>query len=77
MAAKLNFIAYYIVGIPSAYIFGFWLEMGVEGLWLGMTLGLCFVAFASSYILYRQDWQELSHEAIKRLSIIPSIQNQM
>ena len=70
LAAKLNFISYYVVGIPLGILFGFKLGWGVEALWLGMTAGLCFASCANGIILYRCDWEELTHDTRKRLSII-------
>ncbi|KAL9179593.1 hypothetical protein ACHAXT_008883 [Thalassiosira profunda] len=69
LAAKLNFVAYYIIGIPLGYILAIPFGMGVEGLWYGMTVGLCFVSTVLTVVLLRCDWQELSLETRKRLSI--------
>ena len=69
LCATLNFIAYYIVGIPLGYALAFIFGMGVEGLWLGMTVGLIFVSIANTIILFRSDWQALSLDTRKRLSI--------
>ncbi len=44
----ITFIAYWIIGIPAAYIFGIELNMGVQGVWYGLTLGL----LTSSILLY-------------------------
>ena len=39
LAAKLNAIAYYVVGIPLGYLLGLPLGLGVEGLWYGLVAG--------------------------------------
>jgi MATE family multidrug resistance protein len=36
----ITFIAYWIVGLPVGYFFGFTLKMGVQGVWFGLLLGL-------------------------------------
>lgn len=36
----ITFIAYWIVGLPVGYILGFTLELGVQGVWIGLLLGL-------------------------------------
>lgn len=78
VAAKLNFVAYYIIGIPLGYVLGFRLGFGVDGLWLGMTAGLCFISTVMSIIVYRCDWQQLCLDTRKRLSIaLPGTQNQV
>ena len=37
-------IAYWVIGLPSGYLFGFVFEMGASGIWLGFILGLSFAA---------------------------------
>ena len=44
----IAFVAYWIIGIPSAYIMGITLDWGVKGVWYGLTLGLV----TSSILLY-------------------------
>ena len=36
----ITFIAYWIIGIPLGYFLGIKLEMGVNGIWYGLTFGL-------------------------------------
>ena len=36
----ITFIAYWILGLPSAYLFGFILEYDVQGVWMGLLVGL-------------------------------------
>jgi len=36
----ITFIAYWIVGLPVGYFLGFTLELGVQGVWIGLLLGL-------------------------------------
>ncbi|OIW06959.1 hypothetical protein TanjilG_18347 [Lupinus angustifolius] len=40
LCVLINFIAYYVVGIPSAIIFAFVLHIGGMGLWMGIICGL-------------------------------------
>lgn len=44
----ITFFAYWIVGLPVAYLLGIQLNLGVKGIWYGLTLGL----FTSSILLY-------------------------
>ncbi len=46
----ITFIAYWIIGLPVAYLLGIYFNMGVEGIWYGLTLGL----LTSSVLLYFQ-----------------------
>ena len=36
----ITFIAYWIVGLPVGYLFGFILDYGVQGVWIGLLFGL-------------------------------------
>ena len=36
----ITFIAYWIVGLPTGYLFAFILDLGVQGVWIGLLLGL-------------------------------------
>lgn len=36
----ITFIAYWIISLPIGYLFGFTLELGVIGIWIGLLIGL-------------------------------------
>jgi MATE family multidrug resistance protein len=42
----ITLIAYWVLGIPASYLFGFVLEMGPEGVWYGLLVGLTASAIA-------------------------------
>lgn len=44
----IAFVAYWIIGLPLAYLFGIYFGWGIKGLWYGLTTGL----FSSSLMLY-------------------------
>lgn len=44
----ITFFAYWVVGIPTAYVLGIHLHWGVQGIWYGLSLGL----LTSSVLLY-------------------------
>lgn len=44
----ITFVAYWIIGLPTAYLLGVVLDFGVQGIWYGLTLGL----LSSSLLLY-------------------------
>ncbi|PRD45457.1 MATE family efflux transporter [Sphingobacterium haloxyli] len=44
----ITFVAYWIVGIPAAYLMGIYFNIGVQGVWYGLSLGL----LTSSILLY-------------------------
>lgn len=45
-------VSYWLIGMPACYLFAFVLGLGVEGVWLGLAVGLA-VAFAA--LLWRFD----------------------
>ncbi|RZK56769.1 MAG: MATE family efflux transporter [Pedobacter sp.] len=36
----ITFLSYWIIGIPLGYFLGFYLDLGVKGIWYGLTFGL-------------------------------------
>jgi MATE family multidrug resistance protein len=40
----ITLVAYWIIGLPSSYVFGFILGFGVQGVWWGLSLGLTIAA---------------------------------
>jgi MATE family multidrug resistance protein len=68
LAAKYNFVAFYIIGIPLGYTLGVREGYGVEGLWLGITAGLFSIAIGGTTVVMQSDWKKLASEANSRLS---------
>jgi len=44
----ITFFAYWLIGLPSCYILGIYFNIGIQGIWYGLTLGL----LTSSVLLY-------------------------
>jgi len=44
----ITFLAYWVIGLPVAYLLGIVMDIGVSGIWYGLTLGL----LTSSVLLY-------------------------
>ena len=42
----ISLIAYWLIALPFAYLFGFWLDLGPSGVWIGYGLGLLTAAVA-------------------------------
>lgn len=50
----ITFIAYWIIGLPAGYLFGFIFNYGVEGVWIGLSLGLfCSALFLTLRFNYK------------------------
>jgi MATE family multidrug resistance protein len=47
-------IAYWLFGLPFSYIFAFWFDWGVDGIWYGFIIGLGIAAAGLSYRFVRK-----------------------
>jgi len=65
--ALLNVTGYYVLGIP----FGIWLafkkDMGLHGLWYGLTLALVYCSAFGVYISLKTDWKREVQKVTDRL----------
>ena len=68
MGAKLNFVAYYIIGLPPAALLAIYFGLSVVGLWIGMTLGLAVTSIMGIIIMFQSDWDDLVLVAHKQLA---------
>ncbi|MFN8396516.1 MAG: MATE family efflux transporter [Bacteroidia bacterium] len=50
----ITFVAYWLVGLPAAYVFSEPLGLGVEGIWYGLTTGL---GFSAGLLAIRLVWR--------------------
>jgi len=69
LGAKMNFVAYYLVGLPLAITLAFHFHQNLKGLWIGMTLSLFLVAAVGTFItVCRTDWNKLVNDAQDRVN---------
>lgn len=59
----LNLISYYIIALPSGFLFAFYYNMELLGLWTGMILALVFVSGSQTYFIFTSDWEKIFKEA--------------
>lgn len=43
-------------------------HLGVVGLWIGMTVGLCVISIVGSVLVQKSDWALIAQEASARLA---------
>ncbi|KAG0694844.1 mate-domain-containing protein [Suillus ampliporus] len=69
VGAILNLSAYYVIGIP----FGVWLtfkrDMGLVGLWVGITVALVYCSAWGIYLCITADWQKEVRKVLGRLAV--------
>ena len=60
--------AYYIVSIPLACIFTFYVKMDVRGLWIALAAGTAVQAILYVRLVLKLDWQVVADAAQKRIA---------
>ncbi|KAH9681366.1 protein DETOXIFICATION 12 [Citrus sinensis] len=68
IAAFVNLGAYYLCGVPTAAILGFWLKFRGRGLWIGIQAGAFTQTVLLGIITTFTDWEKQASKARKRLS---------
>ncbi len=52
LPSVIAFIAYWLIGLPVGYLLGITLNIGIKGIWYGLTLGLI-ISSVLLFVLYR------------------------
>ncbi|KAH9681385.1 protein DETOXIFICATION 12 [Citrus sinensis] len=68
IAAFVNLGAYYLCGVPTAAILGFWLKFRGRGLWIGIQAGAFTQTRLLGIITTFTDWEKQASKARKRFS---------
>jgi len=69
--ALINLTSYYIIGLP----FGLWLtfeqrfDLGLRGLWIGLSIALLYASVASLVLVWRADWDRAVIRVRERLGL--------
>jgi multidrug resistance protein, MATE family len=50
----MNVIGHWVFGLPVGYALCFWIRWGVAGLWIGLSIGLIFVAVVLTFAWHRR-----------------------
>ncbi|KAJ8763431.1 hypothetical protein K2173_002314 [Erythroxylum novogranatense] len=56
--ALVNFICYYVLGLPLGGLLGYKFDLGVNGIWTGMLLGCFLETIILVFIVKRANWQK-------------------
>ncbi|KIM42239.1 hypothetical protein M413DRAFT_70972 [Hebeloma cylindrosporum] len=67
LGALLNLSAYYIFGIPLGLYLAFTHDLGLHGLWLGLTFSLVYCALLGTWLVLRTDWDHEVDKVKQRL----------
>ncbi|XP_026379235.1 protein DETOXIFICATION 16-like [Papaver somniferum] len=67
IGASINLGAYYLVGIPSAILLAFVLNVGGKGLWFGIICALIVQVVSLLVVAWRTDWEQQAKQATSRV----------
>ncbi|KDO18429.1 hypothetical protein SPRG_16198 [Saprolegnia parasitica CBS 223.65] len=68
IGAYVNAMAYYVVGIPVAGVVGFYCELDVQGLWIGIAVGVFSAFCVYSWTLQHTNWRAMADKAVERMT---------
>ncbi|KAH7491349.1 Multidrug and toxin extrusion protein 1 [Phytophthora ramorum] len=68
LGAYINLFAYFVIGLPFGVYLAFRMEMGVEGMWLGLTAGIFFGCVVSFIKICETNWKSMADAASVRTS---------
>ncbi|KAF7348491.1 RNA helicase [Mycena venus] len=66
--ALLNLSAYYIIGIPFGAYLAFNWDLGLHGLWIGLTVSLVYCAVFGTLLCVRTDWDREVRKVVARIN---------
>ncbi|OQR80499.1 Multidrug/Oligosaccharidyl-lipid/Polysaccharide (MOP) Flippase Superfamily, partial [Thraustotheca clavata] len=59
-------IGAWVVGVPLAYVFDFPINLGLLGIWVGMSIGYVITTILGLYFTWKSDWAEEARKAVER-----------
>lgn len=57
VGSVLNLVSYYLIALPVGFYFAFPGNKGLVGLWMGLILGVIFLALGEGFVIWRSDWE--------------------
>ncbi|XP_011070014.1 protein DETOXIFICATION 21-like isoform X1 [Sesamum indicum] len=64
----VNLASYYLIGIPTGVLLGYVIKLQVEGVWIGMLIGMFIQTFILLIITRKTDWEKQVSIARKRVT---------
>ncbi|KAL2232907.1 protein DETOXIFICATION 24 isoform X2 [Sesamum indicum] len=65
--AIVNFVCFYLIGLPIGLVLAYVTHLQVKGLWIGMLCGVITETLALSFLMWRTNWDEEVLKASARL----------
>ncbi|PIN17377.1 putative membrane protein, predicted efflux pump [Handroanthus impetiginosus] len=67
LVAYVNIACYYILGVPLGLLMGYALNMGVQGIWIGMIIGTVVQTVCLFWVVYKTNWNKEASVAAERI----------
>ncbi|WOG91360.1 hypothetical protein DCAR_0310609 [Daucus carota subsp. sativus] len=67
LVAYINLGSYYAFGLPLGYLLGYKANLGVQGLWGGMIIGMILQTMLLLAVLYKTNWTKEVEETSSRM----------
>jgi len=68
LGAYINLLSYFVIGLPFGVYLAFRMDLGVEGMWLGLTAGIFFGCVVSFVKICETNWKSMADAARVRMS---------
>ncbi|KAL1564563.1 protein DETOXIFICATION 24-like [Salvia divinorum] len=65
--AVINLICFYGIGLPVGIVLGYWFNLGVQGIWVGLTGGVLTQTCSLTTLIWRTNWDEEVSKTSARL----------
>ncbi|KAK1425147.1 hypothetical protein QVD17_20492 [Tagetes erecta] len=66
--AVINLVCFYLIGIPLGILLGYFTNLQVKGIWIGMIGGVLTQTITIVYMIWRTDWDDQVKKASERLT---------
>lgn len=68
IGAYINFIGYWVIGLPLSYLLCFYFGWNLNGIWLGMAIALVLVSGMELYKIFKFNWSKEVCNAVERFN---------
>ncbi|KAK3446473.1 protein DETOXIFICATION 24-like [Eucalyptus grandis] len=67
VVAYVNMCSYYVIGVPLGVVLAYVTKLEIQGIWIGMIIGVATQTVVLSFITYRMNWDKQVNKATEKL----------
>lgn len=64
----VNIVGFWVIGTPAGAVLTFVADLGVDGLWWGLAIGLFCISVLYAVVLARVNWEGEARAALQRVT---------